>query len=384
VRIIPAAAQSDGQSLEKYIQDALGIRNVKRLARQQAIDFREAGHTQNSLFIVRSIGGVDGCDVRGATGDDLGLIIDIGDKEVSKAATAYLERYVVRIINERTALSADVRASALRLRWYDNTLDAEQIGQMIYRALKDKLILRTISVNLIFDPLRISSLRPSILSYREEREKELARRQETSAPFILCRENRHYAPHGFVIASVDRPPPDGRSYDELAVQAQFTRGTSQLTVDPGICQDRIKGRYIGVDKYAQLFSEGSVDSICLHSLRESPCPTLGNPQCIAYYMDELDVICILSRDYAGRAPDGKTFETLLTRIAGRQVAGYSGISESYILSPRFFAAEGGLASVAWMNSALKQRLAIRDDAIATENEAINMAGLSEHMSRRRH
>ena len=384
IRIAQATALTEGVALEKFLLDSLGIKGLRKAARQQVFDFREAGHTQNSIFVVRAIGGVDGCDVRGTTGEDLGLIIDIGDREVSKAATAYLERYVVRIINDRTPLSAELRGNALRLRWYDTSLEAEQIGDMIYRALKDRLIMRIVSVNLIFDPLRISSLRPSILSYREEREQELARRQETNAPFIVCRENRHYAPHGFVIASVDRPPPDGRSYDELAVQAQFTRGVSQLTIDPGICQDRVKGRYIGVDKYAQLFSEGNVETVCLHSLREHPHPTLGNPQCIAYYMDEFDVICILSRDYSGRAPDGKTFETLLTRIAGRQVPGYSGISESYILSSKFFAAEGGLSSVAWMNSSLKQRLGIREEAIATEAECINIAGLSEYMSRWRH
>ncbi len=193
-----------------------------------------------------------------------------------------------------------------------------------------------ISVNIIFDPLRISSLKPGVLAYREEREHMLKKRSEDAAPFVVCRSCQSYAPHAFCISTADRPPCCGRPYDELATLAQLTRGMEQLTIDKGICMDRNRGSYLGADKIARMATDGALMRLNLHSLRDQPHPTTAIPECIAYYLEELDLLCMLSRDYCGRAPDGKTFDSLLARIAGRQTPGYVGVSEAYILSGRVF------------------------------------------------
>ena len=111
-----------------------------------------------------------------------------------------------------------------------------------------------------------------------------------------------------------------------------------------------------------------------------PHPTTAIPECIAYYLDKFDIICILSRDYAGRGPDGKTYYSLLERAAGKQVPGIAGISEDYISSPRFFTHEGGLSRVGWINSSLKDRLKLKAEHIATEHDCTNLAGLSEFLA----
>jgi acetyl-CoA decarbonylase/synthase complex subunit beta len=326
---------------------------------------------------------VDGYEVRGQIGDDIALIVDIGDREVTPAATAYMEGHVLRVINNQTPLNAEIVDGGLRLRWYDSSLSAEDMCRLIHEALKREFTLKVVSVNLIFDAMRINSLRPSILSYREERNRQLARRTEENSAFVTCKACQCYAPHAFCIVSVDRTPCCGRSYDELSTLAQFTQHMAQFEIEQGVCRDRLRGSYMGVDKIARLLSEGAVHSLNLHSLRDKPHPTTAIPQCIAYYLEELEMICVLSSDYAGRAPDGKTFETLMARIAGRQLPGYAGISEDYINSPRFFAQEGGLARVGWMNSSLKSRLKLKIEHIATEHECTNMNTLREFLAQGR-
>jgi hypothetical protein len=369
--------------LTPWLVQHLGLREPPAKDAQRRLNFIEAGGTPRSLFVVRAIGGVDGYDVRGVIGEDLGLIIDIGDREVTQAATAYIEGHVVRVINALTPLTAELAEGSLRLRWYDTSLSAEQMGRLIYEALKQEFTLKIVSVNVIFDAMRINSLRPGILAYREERGRQLAKRTEENSAFLVCRACQVYAPHAFCVVSVDRPPCCGRGYDELATLAQLTTHMEQFTIDPGVCRDRQRGSYMGADKTAQLLTGGKVQALNLHSLREKPHPTTAIPQCIAYYIDELDLICICSSDFAGRTPDGKTFSTLLARTAGRQTPGYVGISEGYILSPRFFIQEGGLSRVGWMNSSLKQRLKLKIEHIATEAECTNMNGLREFVARGR-
>jgi len=384
VRLLRREPRVAGPQLADWLNGELGLETVKPVAKQRQLDFRQSGGTQNSLFVVRAMGGVDGFDVRGNVGEDMGLIIDIGDREVSMAATAYLEHHVINIINQRTALSAELGPEGLVLRWYDTRLEAEDLGRMLYDVLKREFTLSIISVNLLFDPIRIGSLKPSIFAYREDRVKKLQRRSEENEPFVLCRSCASYAPHAFCIVSVDRPPCCHRSYDELAALARFTPDTSQVTIDNGVCRDSTRGRYMGVDKIARYFSEGHVPSINLHSISDNPHPATALVECVVWYLDELDVLLVVSQDYHGRSPDGKTYESLLARVAGQQLPGFLGVSEAYLASSRFLASEGGLARVGWMNSALKSRLDLDGQQIATEKDCINMAGLKEYLAAWRH
>ena len=375
-----AGADIPATDLWEWVGETLELFVHKLSAQQKQLDFREAGNTENSLFVVRAMGGVDGYDVRGTFGTDLGLIIDIGDREVTIPSTAYIEQHVIRVINTMTPLSAERVGGSLQLCWYDTSISEKDLARIIHEALKQAFILSTVSVNMIFDPLRISSLKPSVLAYIESRDTQLERRTEEGEPFVICTACKSYAPHAFCIASADFPPCCGRSYDELAALAQLTRGLKQVTIKKGICLSRQKGAYIGVDKAAAVSSEGYITNLCLHSIRDNPHPTTAIPECIAYYIDDFDMIAVLSKDFAGRSPDGKTFDSLLQRVAGRQAAGYVGLSEAYILSPKFLSHDGGLSRVGWMNNSLKTRLKIRAEHIATEVDCINIGGLKDFLA----
>jgi len=82
--------QIAGHHLETWLCEHLAVNHDIEQKKQQRLEFREAGGTENSLFVVRAMGGVDGCLVRGQIERDLGLIIDIVVRVVTKSATAYL------------------------------------------------------------------------------------------------------------------------------------------------------------------------------------------------------------------------------------------------------------------------------------------------------
>ncbi|MCB1219885.1 MAG: hypothetical protein H7A35_09900 [Planctomycetales bacterium] len=380
IRVIEFDPRIPEEEHRNWVRQQLEIDPRKSRSRSGRLEFHEAGGTSNSIYVVRTMGGVDGFEVRGTMGEDLALIIDIGESEIPATLTMFIEEHIVTVINRRSEIRAELLENSLRLRWYDSSITAEDLGRIIHQCIKDEFVLSVVSVNMIFDPLRISSLRGSILGYKEQRRLDLRRRDPDKLPFIVCNACRSYAPHAFCVVSVDRPPCCGRSYDELASLAQLTHGMDQSTIARGICIDRRKGQYMGANKAARRHSEGHVSHINLHALREHPHPTTAIPQCIAYYIDEFDVICIVSSDYEGRTPDGKTFDTLLDRVAGRQLPGFLGISEDYILSQSFLINEGGLSRVAWMNSTLKRRLALRLENLATENECVNLQEFREFLA----
>lgn len=363
-----------------WVRQQLDIYPRKSKSKAGRLEYHEAGGTDNSIYVVRTMGGVDGYEVRGTMGPDLALIIDIGESEVPSTLTMFIEKHIVTVINRRTELKAELLDNSIRLRWYDSSFTADDLGRMIHASIKQEFVLSVVSVNMIFDPLRISSLRGNILGYKEQRRLEISRRDPEKLPFVVCNACQVYAPHAFCVVSVDRPPCCGRSYDELASLAQLTHSMDQSTIARGICIDRRKGQYMGANKAAQRHSEGHISQINLHALRDHPHPTTAIPQCIAYYLDEFDVICIVSQDYEGRTPDGKTFQTLLDRVSGRQLPGFLGISEDYILSQSFLINEGGLSRVAWMNGALKKRVANRMEHVATENECVNFQEFREFLT----
>ena len=380
IRVVEFDNRIPEEEHRAWVRQQLEIDPRRSRSKSGRLEYHEAGGTDNSIYVVRTMGGVDGYEVRGNMAEDLALIIDIGESEIPATLTMFIEEHIVTVINRRTEIRAEIVDNSMRLRWYDSSITAEDLGRIIHSSIKEEFVLSVVAVNMIFDPLRISSLRGSILGYKETRRLEIRRRDPEKLPFVVCNACQSYAPHAFCVVSVDRPPCCGRSYDELASLAQLTHSMDQSTIARGICIDRRKGQYMGANKAARRHSEGHISHINLHSLREFPHPTTAIPQCIAYYVDEFDVICIVSRDFEGRTPDGKTYLTLLDRVAGRQLPGFLGISEDYILSQSFLVNEGGLSRVAWMNEALKRRLGIRMDHVATENECVNLQEFREFLA----
>jgi len=335
----------------------------------------EYGGGYSSFSVVRAMGGIDGVEVRGKMEEEAGLIVDLGDADVDITLTAYMEEELYRAFARHPWVRMET-GEFFKLVLLGKTREPEEVGWEIYRRLKEKFTLTQVSVKLIFDSLRLQSLKATVAAYKEERRRALEKRGDFDAPLFACTFCQRYSRNGFCIISVLHPPQCELSYDAIRARALFTGSLEQFSIKRGELTDKQKVLYSGVSKFARILSEGTVSRINLQSLQDSPPPVTAHAQNLAYYSDQFEGILLLSGDYDGYSPDGKTFFGFLREVAGRQVPGVMGVSDEYLRSHDFLAAEGGLRRVVWMPHALKQRLGLaKFTYIATERECTSVLSL---------
>jgi hypothetical protein len=335
----------------------------------------EIGGGYSSFSVVRAMGGIDGVEVRGKMESEAGLIIDLGDSDVDITLTAYLENELYRIFQRHPWVRME-SGEFFKLVLLGKMREPEEVGWEIYRRLKEKFSLTQVSVKLIFDSLRLQTLKAGIAAYKEERRQALSKRGDFDAPLFACTFCQRCSHNGFCIISVLHPPQCELTYDAIRARALFTGSLEHFSIKRGELTDNKKMLYSGVSKFARILSDGVVSKVNLQSLLDSPPPVTPYAQNLAYYNEQLEGIVILSCDYDGHSPDHRTFFGLLREVAGRQVLGVMGVSDDYILSRDFLAAEGGLKRLVWMPSLLKERLGLQKFTfIATERECNNIMSL---------
>gem|GEM_PF-1819845 len=348
----------------------------------EPIERFEFGGGYSSFGVVRAMGGIDGVEVRGKPEDEAGLIVDLGDSDVDITLTAHIEDELYRMLSRHPWLRLETEG-LFKLVLLGKLREPEEIGREIYRRLKERFALTQVSVKLIFDSLRLQSLKATVAAYKEERRQALEKRGDFDAPLFACTFCQRYSKNGFCIISVHHPPQCELSYDALRAQALFTGSLEQFSIKRGELTDKNSVLYSGVAKFARILSEGEIAKINLQSLRDSPPPVTAYAQNLAYYSDRLDGIMILSSDYDGYSPDRRTFFGFLGEVAGRQIPGVMGISDDYLRSREFLSAEGGLKRVVWMPSVLKERLGLQKFTyIATERECTNIMSLGSFLKER--
>lgn len=334
----------------------------------------EAGGTINSFFIVRAMGGIDGVDVRGKPGKDMGIIVDLSDDEVDESMTVYLEGVVEKIISSRKDLAISTR-HGFKIKWSSPTFSAQELGEYIYKALKSQFSLKKVSVSVLFDPLRLAAIKGTILAYRDTRRKKLEAQSESNASFYVCRKCQSYAKHHVCVVTPEREPSCGLSYEMVKTMAHLSASDDFLPVRRGELLDGRRGEYAGIDKMVRVLTDGYIQRVFLHSLSHFPHPTSALADNIAFLIPDVDGIGIVSRGYRGMTPAQGAFSDLEAKAAGRQVTGIVGVSDSYIKSAKFMRAEGGLARVVWMTSDLKKKLDLDGLKVATEKDCTTVAGL---------
>ncbi|MCD6118693.1 hypothetical protein J7K50_02530 [bacterium] len=334
------------------------------------------GGGYNSFFIIRSMGGIDGVDIRGETVSDIGLIIDIGDSDIDITMTGYLERALLEMLNSSGYLRAETR-EWFTLRVQPGT-SLQKAGEFVYGLLKSEFDLKQVSVSVVCDPYRLSSLKPSILAYRDNRNKAIAHQDELNSSFYLCTRCRSYAKKHFCISTAEHPPHCGRSYEMIKTLAHASDSAEYIPIKKGELLDRKRGEFAGVNKIARLMSGGEITRVFLHSLKEYPHPLSAEFNILAFHIARLDGIGLIHRGYSGATPDGRSWKELESSAIGRQCDGIVAVSEGYLNSRMFLAADGGAANILWMTSNLKERLSWGDRRIATEKDCGNLTTLKNY------
>jgi len=384
---IPVQGIDDLFDKLRRLRPTLGTHRLPETKRESAKSVgiperHEYGGTYLSFYCVRAMGGIDGVEVRGKPTEDVGLIVDLGDTDVDITLTAYIEDELYLLFKHHQWLHFE-RGEFFKLTVRGPDRPAEELGRAIYDQLKHQFSLQQVSVKLIFDALRLQTLKPTIAAYQEERRQALDRRSDFDAPFFACTYCQRYSRNGFCLISVNHPPQCELSYDAIRATALFTDSTEMFSIKKGELLDRSNMRFTGTDKFARILSQGRIREVGLQSLSVWPLPVTAYAQNIAYMKEELGGIFIISSDYDGYTPDQKTFWELLRKGVGRQVPGIIGVSDAHIRSPEFLAGDGGISRVVWMPSALKKRVGLQKVLhIATERDCSNMMSLKSYLRER--
>ncbi len=343
---------------------------------------KEYGGTYSSFFVVRAMGGTDGVEVRGSPGSDVGVIVDIGDRDVDITLSEYIEEELLRLFSHHPWMRFSTDGF-FKLSVERESADPMELGGEVYNKLKERLLLTQVSVNLIFDTPRLTTLKPTISAYKEERRNAISRRNDLDSPLLICTYCQRYSKNGFCIVSVNHPPQCELSYDSVRASALLTNSTEAFSIEKGELVDRSKMQFTGVNKFARILSEGEIKTLNLHSLLHDPPPVTAYAQNLAYRNADVNGVFIISREFEGMAPDRKTFYGLMKSVVGKQVPGVMAVSDAYLLSRDFISGDGGIAQVVWMPASLRKRLGLEKFLhIASDRECNSIVSLKSFLSDR--
>ena len=116
---------------------------------------------------------------------------------------------------------------------------------------------------------------------------------------------------------------------------------------------------------------------------EFPHTSCGCFEAIDFYIPEVNGHGIVDRNYGDVAINGLPFSAMANQTGGgKQLPGFNGISIQYIASPKYQRYDGGINTIVWMNSGVKERVAEFLPAdllpkIATEKEVQDINALKD-------
>jgi acetyl-CoA synthase len=184
---------------------------------------------------------------------------------------------------------------------------------------------------------------------------------ESVDTFYSCLLCQSFAPNHVCVITPQRLGLCG-AYNWLDGRAAFeidSTGPNQ-PIKKGDCLDAGLGQWRGVNDYVRANSRGTLERFSAYSIIVDPMTSCGCFECIVAIVPECNGVMIVNREFDGQTPCGMTFTTLAGMIGGGvQTPGFIGIGKSYISSPKFISAEGGIRRVVWMPSELKAQ--IRDE-----------------------
>jgi len=121
--------------------------------------------------------------------------------------------------------------------------------------------------------------------------------------------------------------------------------------------DEFKGQWRSFNEFCYKNSQRNIEVVNFYTIMEYPMTSCGCFECILAMVPECNGFMVVNREHGGMTPSGMTFSTLAGAIGGgAQMPGFVGIGKSYLSSPKFVLADGGLARLVWMPKALKEQL----------------------------
>jgi acetyl-CoA decarbonylase/synthase complex subunit beta len=251
------------------------------------------------------------------------------------------------------------------------------MGEVVRRALRlEYPRLGPIEVTVTTDPTTTAELAREAARDRAQRPDETRAMAEEEVVYS-CESCAPFSREHVCFTHPLRSPMCGRRWSEMVVGARYMgissdrpwrrRGRPEnccAVVTLGKALDPVRGEYEGLNDFVREATEGRMQRVFLHSVRNYPHSSCGCFGALAWWSEEMGGIGIMHRGFEGEAPDGSTWNTLANRAGGKQQPGITGVSEEYMRSPKFLQGDGGWGAVKWMTKKLRDGL--REDVPEVE------------------
>ncbi|MCL2137176.1 MAG: hypothetical protein FWH40_06615 [Coriobacteriia bacterium] len=324
----------------------------------------------------------------GPNEESVSILIEVDDDLLTQDLEAMLEQTALRSINYIGGLRASETAGVLQLETSGEAFDFVQIAEAISGVIR--LTYPRLGYTHVF--IRQASdtdapLAAAVQAHKRERSDYISSMTEENTDlFTACTECRAFSQEHTCLITPERMPMcAARTYASTKAAGLFgssvipfqRQSENDLLVrqvfEKGRLIDAARGEYEGCNsKYAEL-TGGRLNRVFLHSLRDYPHTSCGCFQNLAFWIENVQGIGIMSRNSQAVTPQGWTWDLLANRAGGKQSDGITGVSIDYILSARFLEGDGGLSNVVWMDSKLLAQL---EDKVPTGQRIATEADVS--------
>jgi acetyl-CoA synthase len=310
----------------------------------------------------------------------LGIIVDVYGRKMQEDFEPVLERRIHYFVNYGEGLwhvaQRDIMWVRISKGAYEKGFRLKHLGNILYAKFKSEFaaVVDRVQVTIYTDEQKVLELRELARQYykkRDDRLKEL--KDETVDTFYSCTLCQSFAPTHVCVVPPERTGLCG-AVSWLDAKASYEinpHGPNQPIKLEGLI-DPVKGQWKSVNEFVFNNSQRTIEVVNFYTIMEYPMTSCGCFECILAMVPECNGFMVVNREHGGMTPSGMTFSTLAGTIGGgAQMPGFMGIGKSYLASPKFVPADGGLGRLVWMPKALKEELR------AALEEAAENAGLGK-------
>jgi acetyl-CoA decarbonylase/synthase, CODH/ACS complex subunit beta len=327
----------------------------------------------------------------------LGILIEIQGEALEKELEGVIERRTHELcnyikgfmhLNQRDQIWCRVSKEAL-----EAGFKLEHLAKALSILFKEEYpIIEAIAITIMTEEDRVQEfVEKARVQYeqRDARARELS--DEDVDVFYGCVMCQSFAPTHVCVVTPDRTALCGAiNWFDCRAAAKMDPDGPIFEIDKGEVLDEVKGEYSTVNEVVAERSQGTFDTVYLHSVFGHPHTSCGCFEAVAFYIPELDGIGIVDRDFRGETPLGIPFSAMAGQCSGgKQVEGFTGLSLEYMRSPKFLQADGGYERVIWLPKEIKESLSeyIPEDLkakIPTEEDAANIKEMRSFLEEKAH
>ncbi|NLF10340.1 MAG: CO dehydrogenase/CO-methylating acetyl-CoA synthase complex subunit beta [Anaerolineaceae bacterium] len=297
---------------------------------------------------------------------DMAIIVQVAGRKMQEDFEPVLERQIHYFVNGASGIQhigqRDITWIRISKAAVDKGFDLKHFGEILYARLHADFgaIVDKVQVKIVTDPaLHAEWLDKARAAYNYRNQRLAAMTDESVDEFYSCTLCQSFAPDHVCVVSPERLGLCG-AYNWLDCKASYQinpTGPNQ-PIKKGRALNDWTGVFDNVNEFVQQASHGSVESVTMYSIMETPMTSCGCFECIMMILPLCNGFMIVSREDPSMTPAGMTFSTLAGMAGGGlQTPGVMGHGKYFITSQKFIRADGGLPRIVWMSSFLKESMA---------------------------